>query len=101
LVAGGLKDQSRICHREDALQGVIRVHPRTPQNDRQSLFQAGMLARNVRTDGFVDPCIPTRVAKAGEVWFIVMNCLDLGFDQSSAELPLKECALNRRMWVSE
>jgi hypothetical protein len=37
--------------------------------------------------------------KAWEIWFIVMNCLDLGFDQSSAELPLKECALNRHVWV--
>jgi bifunctional non-homologous end joining protein LigD len=29
-----------------------------------------MLARRVRTDGFIDPCIPTRAAKppAGPAW---------------------------------
>jgi hypothetical protein len=44
-----------------ALPAYRSRHP-TPQKSRQELSRDGMLTRNIRTDGFVDPCTPIRSA---------------------------------------
>jgi len=42
--------------------GLQHIHSLVPRHVQP--ISSGMLARSVRTDGFVDPCIPTRAAKA-------------------------------------
>jgi ATP-dependent DNA ligase len=48
------------------LRGIVT----TPRAGGERLFSAGMLARRIRTDGFVDPCIPSRASKppSGPGW---------------------------------
>jgi ATP dependent DNA ligase domain len=54
-----------VCGSSRRRRGRLTLHQPT-----ESPYLRGMLARRIRTDGFVDPCIPSRAAKppSGPDW---------------------------------